>query len=151
MNDLYIKKALNIAYEEAKNAYQEREVPVGAVLLIDEKVALSTHNSSVADNSLLKHAELKLFEEAKGIDLFGSTVVVTLEPCLMCLGAMINAGIKKVYFGAFDSNEGAFTHYGISLTIKEIEVHYLEDKRCSEIMTKFFKYIRLESLKLGHK
>lgn len=151
MNDLYIKKALNLAYEEACKAYREKEVPVGAILLSNNKVVKSSHNTSVADNSLLKHAELNLLEEAKDINLVGTTVVVTLEPCLMCLGAMINAGVRKVYFGALDTNEGAFTHYGVSLTIKELEVHYIEDKRCSEILTKFFKDIRLAALKIVHK
>ena len=60
----------------------------------------------------------------------------------MCLGAIINAGINKIYFGAFDKTEGAFTHFGVSLTIPEVEVHYLENKDCSKIMSSFFEKVR---------
>ena len=89
-------------------------------------------------------AEGKTSTEAieKGLDLSKASLYISLEPCLMCLGAIINAGINKIYFGAFDKTEGAFTHFGVSLTIHEVEVHYLENKDCSKIMSSFFEKVR---------
>lgn len=144
MNNKVNKDFISQTLIEAKKAFDMNEVPVGAILVLEDKVVCRSFNNCVAEKCKINHAELLVIKEAidKQIDLTKTTLYISLEPCLMCLGAIINSGISKIYFGALDKNEGAFTHYGVSLTIPEVEVHFLENKKCSEIMTSFFKKIR---------
>lgn len=140
------QRRLDEAYREALLAFKQKEVPVGAILIKDEKLLAVSHNAGVNLNDNLAHAELLAIRKAQnefGSEIIkGSALYVTLEPCLMCLGAMLNAGVSKVFFGALDPTEGAFSHFGVSLTLPEIEVHYLDDLKCSEIMSTFFQEIR---------
>lgn len=144
MNNSFDKRLIRQAFEESKKAFENNDVPVGAILVIDNKIVCSSHNKCIAKSNKLYHAELLVINEAieKGLDLSNASLYISLEPCLMCLGAIINAGISKIYFGALDKTEGAFTHFGVSLTIPEVEVHYLENKNCSKIMSSFFEKIR---------
>lgn len=144
MNNSFDKDLIKQTLVESKKAFDNNDVPVGAILVIDNKIVCRSHNKCVANNSKLYHAEILVINEAieKGLDLSKASLYISLEPCLMCLGAIINAGINKIYFGAFDKTEGAFTHFGVSLTIPEVEVHYLENKDCSKIMSSFFEKVR---------
>jgi len=100
---------MKLAMEEAKTAFAEEEVPVGAVLLFKDGGILKAHNTSEAEGPL-SHAELTLI--SKGLEIKGrdalktATIYVTLEPCLMCLGAMIHARIAGLVFGAEEPRFG---------------------------------------------
>ncbi len=95
---------------EAKKAENKGEVPVGAVLVKEHKQMGAGFNQSISNNDPTAHAEIMaLRAAAKGQDnyrLVGSTLYVTLEPCLMCTGAMIHARISRLVFGAFDQKTG---------------------------------------------
>lgn len=108
MNDeFYMKKALQQAYL----AYENNEVPVGALIVYKDKIIASAYNSNHQDNNALMHAELKVIDQAcrylNSKILNECILYVTLEPCMMCFGAIKNARIPKVVFGAFDLNYGS--------------------------------------------
>ena len=99
-----------LAIEQAKLAKKIDEVPVGAVLVQDENLIASAHNQPISTNDPTAHAEIQLLRSAgkklNNYRLPNTTLYVTLEPCTMCLGAMIHARISKVVFGAFDEKTG---------------------------------------------
>lgn len=140
------KYYINLAYEQARKAYDEKEIPCGAVIVCDNKVICATHNLSQQNCDPTAHAELLAlqiaFSKLKNKNLNKCKIYITLEPCLMCLGAIINAHIKQIYFAALDPVKGAFTHYGVSPAIDNLEIHYIQDKRCEEILSSFFRDIR---------
>lgn len=135
------------AYKEALKAYKEDEVPVGAVVVHEGKIIALAYNKKEKTNDPMGHAEILCVKKAcKKINdwyLKDCEVYVTLEPCLMCVGVLINARVKKVYFGARDFKGGAlgglfnlleqkgFNHY--------FECEYLEDDKCSKILKDYFK------------
>ncbi len=101
-----------LALDEAKKAALMGEIPVGAVIVKDGSVIASAHNMRENDRDATAHAELicikKACELLGGWRLTGCTLYVTLEPCPMCAGAVINSRIDKVVFGAHDSKAGSF-------------------------------------------
>ncbi len=107
-HELYMRLAL----EQARQAAEVGEIPVGAILIDQNgEILAATHNSTEADHSPLAHAEMRAIEEGcrkkKGWRLSDCTMYVTLEPCPMCMGAMIHARIGKVVYGAKDARAGA--------------------------------------------
>ncbi len=137
------------ALKEAKKAYLKEEVPIGAVIVKDGKVIARAHNLREKTNNAISHAEILAIEKAcKKLNswrLEDCTIYVTLEPCPMCLGAMMQARIKKVYYGALDKKNGAILSIGNMLDLKttwNLEHEYIECKECSEILTNFFKELR---------
>ena len=109
MNDIeYMKTALS----EAENAAEQGEIPVGAVLVKDGKILVCAHNLRETERDATAHAELLCIrrgcELLGGWRLSGCTLYVTLEPCPMCAGAILNARIDRVVFGAYDSRAGSF-------------------------------------------
>jgi len=96
---------------EAHKAEEEGEVPVGAVLLLNEKIVGRGHNRSIRLNDPTAHAEIQALrqggENTRNYRLPGSILVVTIEPCLMCFGAMIHARVEEVVYGASDAKTGA--------------------------------------------
>ncbi|MBC8525881.1 MAG: nucleoside deaminase [Candidatus Cloacimonetes bacterium] len=101
---------MNIALEEAEIAFDEDEVPVGAVLIRKNELIAKAHNNILKLNSSLAHAEKLVIEMAQqklGKWLYDCKLYVTLEPCPMCAGAIILSRIKSVIFGAFDEKNGA--------------------------------------------
>ena len=102
---------MRLALEEAACARKAEEVPVGAVIVLDDAVVGRGHNESVARNDPTAHAEvLALREAAVNVGtyrLVGTTLYCTVEPCLMCLGAMLHARVARVVYGASDSKFGA--------------------------------------------
>jgi tRNA(adenine34) deaminase len=140
-----------IAINEAKLAMKENEIPVGSVLVQNEKIIAKAHNQPIKNNDPTAHAEIQLLRKAgkqkENYRLVGSTLYVTLEPCAMCFGAMIHARIERIVFGASDpktgvcgscidlNNENFFNHK-ISITggIRQ---------RISELLRLFFKSKRL--------
>ena len=99
------------ALKEAERAFEENEVPVGAVVVFENKIIGKGHNRNISLNDPTAHAEIIAITAA--CDYLGSQylndceIYVTLEPCVMCAGAILNAGIKTLYFGAFEPKFGA--------------------------------------------
>ena len=135
-----------LAIMEAVEAAKEDEVPVGAVIVRDGKVIAKAHNTRERDKNALYHAEIKAINQAcsvlGGWRLVGCTMYVTLEPCPMCAGAIINSRIERVVYGAPDNKAGAFgtminlTDY--PLFKPQIESGVLKEE-CSKMLTDFFK------------
>ena len=98
------EKWMKIAMDEANLAMNEEEIPVGAVLIQNNKLIARSHNQPIKNNDPTAHAEIQLLRLAgkkqKNYRLIGSTLYVTLEPCAMCFGAMIHARIKRIVFAA---------------------------------------------------
>jgi tRNA(adenine34) deaminase len=104
-----------LALEEAKKAAKENEVPVGAILVIGDKI-YSAHNEREKKNDISSHAEIEVIKKAeKDLNswlLPNATLYVTLEPCLMCAGAIAQARIKRLVYATSDPSMGAITsHY----------------------------------------
>ena len=101
-----------LALQEAKKAYKKGEVPVGCVIVREGKVLCRAHNLRERKRDPILHAEMLAIRKAarrlRGWRLTGCTLYVTLEPCPMCAGAMINARIDRVVYGAADSKAGCF-------------------------------------------
>ena len=102
---------MRAALAEAKIAAEEGEVPVGAVVVAGGKVVASGHNRSETDNDPSAHAEIVVLREAAretgNYRLTNATLYVTLEPCAMCMGALVQARIDRLVFGAYDPKAGA--------------------------------------------
>ncbi len=139
---------MELAYEQAKKAYAMGEVPVGAVIIKDMKVIAEGHNLTESANDPTAHAEIvairRACERLGTPRLTGCDLYVTLEPCAMCTGAIINARIRGLYIGAMDKKAGCCGSVKDLITKQyfnhKTEVYYgiMEDK-CSEILTDFFK------------
>ena len=108
-DDHYMKLALTAA----KLAEENGEVPVGAVLVKDDKVIATAFNQPITRHDPTAHAEILALREAaqtlQNYRLPGATLYVTLEPCAMCVGALLHARVKRLVFGAFDKKVGAVT------------------------------------------
>ena len=104
------EKWMSFALEQARKAEKEGEVPVGAILVKDALVIARAHNKPISSNDPTAHAEIQLLrtagEELKNYRLPGTTLYVTLEPCAMCLGAIMHARVERVVFGAHDPKTG---------------------------------------------
>ena len=104
------EKWMQIAIQEATKAEEMGEVPVGAILVKDDLIIARAHNKPISTNDPTAHAEIQLLraagEELKNYRLPGTTLYVTLEPCAMCLGAIMHARIERVVFGAHDPKTG---------------------------------------------
>lgn len=135
-------KYMKVALEEAKLAQKEDEVPVGAIIVYDDKIIARGHNLNMQKQNPLAHAEMIVIKQAcaylKSKDLSACQLYVTLEPCLMCTGAIINAKINKVIFGAFDLEHGGI----ISNEKKECKqinwVPNILQKECAAILSNYF-------------
>lgn len=142
---------MNEALKEAKKAYKKLEVPVGVVIVKDGEIIAKAYNQKEEKNSPIKHAEIIAIEKAcKKIDnwrLNDCEMYVTLEPCPMCAGAIVNSRIKKVYIGAMQQKTGAcgskinlIEEYK-SETNVDIEFGILQEQ-CLKILQDFFKLLR---------
>ena len=104
------EKWMQIAIQEAVKAEQMGEVPVGAILVKDGFLIAKAHNQPISKNDPTAHAEIQLLRTAgntlKNYRLTGTSLYVTLEPCAMCLGAIMHARIKRLVFGAYDPKIG---------------------------------------------
>lgn len=141
MDERYMRMAL----EEAAEAFDLDEVPVGAVLVKNGKVIARAHNLCSAAHDATMHAEmLALKDGARNTDgdLTGSTLYVTLEPCAMCAGAAVLSRISRIVFGAFDEKAGCcgsvldLTDGWFNHTI-QVEGGVMEDE-CAMILVEFF-------------
>jgi len=104
------EKWMSVALEQAKKAKEEGEVPVGAILVKDGLLIAKAHNQPLSTNDPTAHAEIQLLrtagERQKNYRLPGTILYVTLEPCAMCLGAIMHARVESVVFGAYDTKTG---------------------------------------------
>mgnify|MGYP005839373885 CR=1 FL=1 len=142
------REYMTLALEEARLAAAEGEIPVGAVLMREGKVIASTHNRREATGNPLDHAEiLALVEGARRLGswrLEGTTMYVTLEPCPMCAGALVQARVARLVFGARDLKLGAAgSRY--NLVHDETTHHRVEivdgilEEECLEVLRGFFE------------
>ena len=104
------EKWMKVAISEANLAKIEGEIPVGAVLILNDKLIAKAHNQPILNHDPTAHAEVEVLRKAgkklKNYRLSGSTLYVTLEPCIMCLGAIMHARIERLVFGASDLKTG---------------------------------------------
>lgn len=145
------EKFMKEALKEAKKAYQKEEVPVGAIIVKDGKIIARGHNLKETKNSSISHAEILAIQKAcKKLDAWRLTdcdMYVTLEPCTMCTGALINSRIRKLYIGTNDEKTGACGSK-INLLEDVIFNHKVEVERgilqqeCEAILKDFFKFLR---------
>lgn len=145
---------MDMALEEACAAQEVGEVPVGAVLVLGNKVIARAHNRPLALCDPCAHAELLAIRAAAGnlgnYRLSGATLYVTLEPCAMCCGAIIQARIARLVFGARDPKGG--TVVSLYQLLRDIRFNHqvviaegIRREACAEIISRFFRKKRLAS------
>lgn len=150
------EKFMREALKEALKAYEKEEVPVGAVIVKNGKIIARAHNLKETKKDTTKHAEIIAIEKAsKKLDswrLIDCEMYVTLEPCTMCTGAIINSRIKKLYIGTMDEKTGAcgsvlnvIEDYTFNHKV-EVEKGILKDE-CKEQLQSFFKELRCKKNK----
>ena len=153
------EKFMKEAIKEAKKALALEEVPVGAVIVKDGKIIARAHNTKEIKRDATCHAEILAIKKAcrklNSWRLIDCEMYVTLEPCSMCTGALINSRIKKLYIGTTDEKTGAcgsvlnlLEDYKFNHKI-ETEKYILRDE-CETLLKEFFKFLR-EKNKSGKK
>ena len=142
----FMKYALSLAEKSA----EEGEVPVGAIVICDGKIVGEGRNRRETVKNALHHAEIEAINDAcknlGGWRLWHCDMYVTLEPCPMCAGAIINSRIKNVYFGAKDEKNGAVVSaaqlFDMNFTHKPLYEGGIMSNECAEILSIFFKNLR---------
>ncbi|WP_396187278.1 nucleoside deaminase [Flavobacterium sp.] len=136
-DEYFMKKAL----QEAEMAFEKDEIPVGAIIVIDNKVIARGHNLTEMLVDVTAHGEMQAITAAAnflgGKYLTGCTLYVTLEPCQMCAGALYWSQISKIVFGASDEHRG-FEKMGTQLHPKTTVVRGVLANEASELMKRFF-------------
>lgn len=137
---------MELALEEARKAYELDEVPIGCIIVKDNKVIARAYNRKSLDNIATYHAEILAIEEAcrrlKTWYLDDCILYTTVEPCMMCTGAIIQARISSVVYGT--KNEA----FGQLSKIEKTKIEIIEgvlEKECSSVLTNFFKDKRLKN------
>ncbi len=142
----FMEKALN----HARKAVKKGEVPVAALLVLDNKIIAKGYNKREGKNNALAHAEVIAIEKGckklKSWRLSDCELYVTLEPCPMCYGAIVNSRIKRLVFGAFDPKAGVC---GSICNLPEVPFNHMPQivggvmaEECGNILTKFFRKLR---------
>ncbi len=145
------EKFMEEAIKEAKKAYKKLEVPVGAVIVKNDEIIARAHNLKETKFDTTKHAEILAIQRAskklKSWRLIDCEMYITLEPCTMCAGAIINSRIKKIYIGTMDEKTGAagsklnlFKDYTFNHNV-EVEINVMKEE-CEKILKDFFKELR---------
>ena len=145
------EKWMRCAIKEANIAKDKGEVPVGSILIQNNQIIAKAHNCPISKNDPTAHAEIEVLRKAgeklQNYRLAKTTLYVTLEPCAMCLGAMIHARIERVVFGASDPKSGVCGST-IDLSSKSIFNHQISvsggvlEHECKNILQSFFKLRR---------
>lgn len=145
MQNKFMKTALKCA----QKAFDEGEVPIGAVVVLDGKIISRGHNRRTKKQIATAHAEIEAIEKAckklKSWRIPECEIYVTLEPCPMCMGAMLNARIKKVYFGAYEAKGRSMTE---QLAASNLVNHRIEveggvmQEECARVLSTFFSQMR---------
>ena len=139
LDDTYF---MRIALQEAEDAYAENEIPVGALVVLDDKIIAKGHNLTETLHDVTAHAEMMAITSAANAlgakYLQECTLYVTLEPCLMCAGAIAHAQIKTLVFGASDPKRGYSVYLKDKFPSKaEIRQGVIADE-CADLLKKFF-------------
>lgn len=145
------EKYMKQAIKQAEKAYENLEVPVGAVIVKDNKIIARAYNQKESKNDTTNHAEILAIKKAsKKLNswrLLDCEMYVTLEPCSMCAGALIQSRIKKIYIGAMDKKTGAcgsvlnlLEDYKFNHKV-EVETGVMQNE-CENILKDFFKKLR---------
>ncbi len=151
MTDEEKQKYMSAALALAKEAYDDGEVPVGAVIVRDGEIIATGRNRREKGKNALYHAETEAIDNAcktlGGWRLPRCDLFVTLEPCPMCAGAIINSRIEHVYFGTSDKKAGSV---GSLINLFEIDYNHkpyfeggIKEAECAEILSDFFRQLRL--------
>lgn len=136
------------AVEEAKKGWRDGEIPVGALLVKSTEILARDHNRCIERNDPTAHAEILVIRQAaKSLEnyrLNGTTIIVTIEPCPMCMGAIINARLDTLVFGAFDSKSGAAVSiYNLSddvrLNHQPKVIPGIMEQECRALIQEFFQ------------
>ena len=146
----YMQKAIDLA----KKAQSIDEVPIGALIVLDGKIIARAYNKKESTQLATAHAEIlainKACKKLKSWRLDGAEMYVTLEPCPMCAGAIVNARLKKVYFGAYEPKSGSavskfniLTEAGLNHSTEF--VGGVMEEECSTLLKNYFKLKREES------
>ena len=139
---------MKLAIEQAKNAKLKDEVPVGAVIVLNGKIIARAHNLMEKTQVSTRHAEIIAIERAckklKSWRLDGAELYVTVEPCPMCAGAIVNSRIKKVVFGAYEKKSGsAISKFNIltdsGLNHKTEFIGGVMEDECASLIKEYFK------------
>ena len=143
---------MNLAYQEANKAYEDGEVPVGAVIVKNKTIIGRGFNRIEALNDATAHAEIIAISAATSAittwRLNDCTLYVTLEPCLMCLGAILQSRISMVVYGAKDNRLGAIETFSYKENAEKAYSRFpaivgnILEKECSTLIQSFFKKIR---------
>lgn len=141
---------ISLCLEEAKIAYEKGEVPVGCIVVKDEKVIAKAHNRVEELKDPTAHAEMLALKEASSKlgekYLYGCRIYVSLEPCLMCTYSMVLRRVEKVIFLAQDEKHGGvMSLYNLLDDIRlnyRVKWAYIPDERSEELLKKFFKRLR---------
>lgn len=151
------EKFMREAIRQAKKAYALGEVPIGCVIVFDGRIIARGYNRRMRDQSALSHAEINAIKKANRVvgdwRLDGAEMYVTLEPCQMCAGAIVQSRIKKVYIGCMNPKAGCAGSIMNLLNVEkfnhraEVETGILEDE-CSALMKDFFKNLRAGNARL---
>ena len=145
------EKYMKLALAQAKKAYDLNEVPIGCIIVYKDEVIARGYNRRVTDKNTLSHAELNAIKKASkklgDWRLDDCEMYVTLEPCQMCAGAIVQSRIRKVYIGCMNPKAGCAGSILNLLQVKEFnhqvepEIGVLGDK-CSELIKQYFKELR---------
>ena len=148
MTKTELQKHLDKIYEQALIASKEKEIPVGACLITDTNVYYA-HNQVEKSDHPFEHAEMLVIKEALKKEntrrLKNAVLIVSLEPCLMCMGALIKAGIKELYYVLDDPKLGALSHYH-AFVDDSLIVTRVKDDRFEALMKDFFIKLRQDQL-----
>ncbi|MDR2105553.1 MAG: nucleoside deaminase [Deferribacteraceae bacterium] len=139
---------MRVAIDEAKKAFAEGEVPVGAVITREGRLLAAAHNMRLSRKTATAHAEIIAIDRACAIledwRLDGCDIYITVEPCFMCAGAILSARIKRVYFGALEPKFGALVSNADIFSIPTLN-HHPEVERgfyeleIAQLMREFFQ------------
>jgi tRNA(adenine34) deaminase len=147
---LNMNKYMKAAYREALKAYDKNEVPIGAVVVLDDKIIARAHNLRETTQQIHHHAEfLTLTKAAKKLKtwkLDQCTLYVTLEPCYMCAGLILQARVKEVIFAVADPKLGAVISVDNLFDknpTNKVKYSCSQNQEASELLKKFFKNLRL--------
>lgn len=143
-DEAWMRHAIRLAHR----AESHGEVPVGAVLVTDDHCLAEGWNCPINSHDPTAHAEImalrKAGQQIENYRLIDTTLYVTLEPCVMCMGAIVHARVRRLVFGAFDPKRGAVCH-ALNLTDAEFLNHRVEwaggilEDSCAELLTRFFQ------------
>ncbi len=147
---MFEQKMMRRALNEAQMAFEAGEVPIGAVVVRGDEIVASAHNLRETEKNALCHAELIAIDRAckklGGWRLHECELYVTLEPCPMCAGAIINSRIKRVVFGAYDERAGAcgsqINLFACDFNHRPVLQPGVLENECAELLRAFFQKLR---------